>query len=104
MERNKDYCTLSKAGIITIPSKIRKHLNIKEGDMVKLKFSSKQIVVELTETGCVENVGVISGKGSLYIPKEIRRLLNLQGRAILNISVNPHLKGLMIEKEFINEI
>ena len=48
--------TIGKDGLIEIPENIAKHLNIKEGDILKFKTEGDKIIAEKTEGFTQEDV------------------------------------------------
>ena len=74
------FCTLNKSQYITIPIHIRKLLSLSAGDevTVSLTKNSSELIIQKRNHVTFENTMVITGKGSIRIPEELKRTLCLQ--------------------------
>ncbi|TXC89798.1 AbrB/MazE/SpoVT family DNA-binding domain-containing protein [Metabacillus litoralis] len=80
--------TLTKLGQVYLPNYIRKELNLEPGDNIYIFVDNKAII--LAKEACEkENQCILSNRGTLHIPVEIRRICKITSamkfNAILNI-------------------
>ena len=66
--------TVTAKGQIVIPSRIRRHLNIKKGTRLCVLEKGQEIVLQpLTEEYFERNAGILKGKSSVKVLLEERR-------------------------------
>lgn len=80
--------TLKKTGQIYIPKSLRKVIDLKVGDYIKIFLDGKKIVLTNKEGYEKENMCTISRKGTVYIPIEIRRFSRIKSEAAFTISLD----------------
>ncbi|PGT86461.1 AbrB/MazE/SpoVT family DNA-binding domain-containing protein [Bacillus sp. AFS040349] len=79
---------LTKSGQVYLPNCIRKDINLEPGDNIYIFVDNKAII--LAKEACEkENQCILSNRGTLHIPVEIRRICkittSMKFNAILNI-------------------
>jgi bifunctional DNA-binding transcriptional regulator/antitoxin component of YhaV-PrlF toxin-antitoxin module len=83
------FCTLNKTQSITIPIIIRDTLSITAGDevIIGLTSNSKELFIQSLIGQTLENIMIISNKGSIRIPEELMRTLYLKKGEVFHIYI-----------------
>ncbi|MEB1807440.1 MAG: hypothetical protein LPK26_09085 [Bacillaceae bacterium] len=92
-------CILNQGFLVTIPNSIRKEVNLKPSQEVLLYIKSGNIVIQEKRLESTENMTLVSSKGSIYIPKEIRTTLNIQKRDTFQIFYNKETKTIILKPD-----
>ncbi|MGM0876819.1 MAG: AbrB/MazE/SpoVT family DNA-binding domain-containing protein [Bacillota bacterium] len=79
---------LTKTGQIYIPNCIRSEIDLACGDYIYIYIDGKKIVLTNKEGYEKENRSVFSENGTVHIPTEIRRLLNINSEAVFSVTLN----------------
>lgn len=81
------YCILNKSQCITLPTTIRNSLSLIAGDTVTVSLitNSKELVIKKLIGETVENIMIISNKGSIRIPEELMRTLHLKKGEVFHL-------------------
>ena len=84
--------TINEIGMITIPSTIRRKLDVKYKDKMEISLVGKNImfkkitnVKKISDKNCIR---VIDELGRIIVPKEIRNSLNIKNNDMINYSVD----------------
>jgi AbrB family looped-hinge helix DNA binding protein len=80
--------TLKKSGQIYIPNAVRKVIDLKMGDSIKIFLDGKKIVLTNKEGLDNENKCTLTQKGTVHIPTEIRRLKRINSETVFTISLD----------------
>jgi AbrB family looped-hinge helix DNA binding protein len=75
-------------GQVMIPSYIRKKLNIQSGERVIVRTDGRTIQLMKNDSSTFENETIISSKGTVTIPSEIRNLCDIDVGEKLKIDWN----------------
>ncbi|MCM3411393.1 AbrB/MazE/SpoVT family DNA-binding domain-containing protein [Metabacillus litoralis] len=79
--------TLTKSGQVYLPNCIRKELNLEPGDNIYIFVDNKAII--LAKEACEkENQCILSNRGTLHIPVEIRRICKITSALKFNVILN----------------
>jgi AbrB family looped-hinge helix DNA binding protein len=76
---------LKKTGQIYIPKSLRKVIDLKVGDFIKIFLDGKKIVLTNNAGHEKENKCTFNQKGTVHIPSEIRRLGGINSEAVFTI-------------------
>lgn len=79
---------LTKSGQVYIPNYIRSEINLEPGDIINIFLEGKEIVMTNKEGVDNENQCVFSQNGTVHIPREIRRLCNINSEAFFRVTLN----------------
>ncbi|PAV27832.1 hypothetical protein CIL05_19990 [Virgibacillus profundi] len=93
-EVNKMYClenykTIGKHGMINLPKKWRLKLGFNYGELVEIRLHNREIWICHTQEENTENQRYISTKGTVNIPSEIRKLLEIGADTRFRFYVTP---------------
>lgn len=74
------FCILKKDQNITIPKSTRKTLALMAGDEVTISMTnnSRELIIEKLTSETLENIMIITKRGSIRIPEELKRYLCLK--------------------------
>jgi len=81
------FCTLNKRQFITIPKVIRNRLHLEAGSelTISMLHGSKDLLVQKPAKHTLENIMVLSNRGTVRIPQELKRYLCLQAGDLFHI-------------------
>ncbi|MFD2216159.1 AbrB/MazE/SpoVT family DNA-binding domain-containing protein [Metabacillus endolithicus] len=89
--------TLTKSGQVYLPNCIRKELNLEAGDNIYIFVDNKAII--LAKEACEkENQCILSNRGTLHIPVEIRRICKITSALKFNVIRNIEDKRIVLSK------
>ncbi|MCM3715468.1 AbrB/MazE/SpoVT family DNA-binding domain-containing protein [Alkalihalobacillus oceani] len=73
-------CSFKSGQSITIPKPIREELSILFGDevIVSVKANQNELIIQKNSGETVDNKMIVSEKGSIRIPKELKRFLHIK--------------------------
>lgn len=94
------FCTLNKSQCITLPITIRNSLSLIAGDEVTVGLTthSKELVIKKLIGETVENIMIISNKGSIRIPEELMRTLYLKKGEVFHLYVSINESFILLKK------
>ncbi|WP_068672938.1 hypothetical protein [Oceanobacillus sp. Castelsardo] len=94
------FCILNKSQCITLPITIRNSLSLIVGDEVTVSLTthSKELIIKKLIGETVENIMIISNKGSIRIPEEIMRTLHLKRGVVFHIYVSIDESFILLKK------
>ncbi|MCM3597944.1 AbrB/MazE/SpoVT family DNA-binding domain-containing protein [Metabacillus idriensis] len=87
---------LRKNGQILIPSEVRNEFNLKIGNIVKILSEDNSIILTKDKDLKLENESVISQRGSVSIPIEIRKIKKLSENMIFQMGVDKDRKRIYL--------
>ncbi|WP_191567672.1 AbrB/MazE/SpoVT family DNA-binding domain-containing protein [Metabacillus idriensis] len=87
---------LRKNGQINIPSEVRNEFNLKIGNIVKILSEDNSIILTKDKNLKLENESVISQRGSVSIPIEIRKIKKLSDNMIFQMGVDKDRKRIYL--------
>ena len=88
---------LTKSGQVYLPNCIRKDLNLEPGDNVYIFIENKEII--LAKEACEkENQCLLSHRGTLHIPIEIRRICDIKSAIMFNAIINLENRRIVLNK------
>ncbi|MCM3162059.1 AbrB/MazE/SpoVT family DNA-binding domain-containing protein [Metabacillus litoralis] len=91
--------TLTKSGQVYLPNCIRKELNLEPGDNIYIFVDNKAII--LAKEACEkENQCILSNRGTLHIPVEIRRICKITSALKFNVILNIEDKRIVLRKGY----
>lgn len=79
---------LTKTGQVYIPNYIRSEINIEPGDIINIFLEGKEIVMTNKKGFDNENQCVFSQNGTVHIPREIRKLCNIDSEVVFRVTIN----------------
>ncbi|CDO04324.1 SpoVT / AbrB like domain protein [Oceanobacillus picturae] len=84
------FCILNRTQSITIPIIIRDTLSLTAGDevIVGLTSNSKELLIQKLIGQTLENIMIISNKGSIRIPEELMKTLYLKKGEVFHIYIS----------------
>ncbi|PGT80903.1 AbrB/MazE/SpoVT family DNA-binding domain-containing protein [Bacillus sp. AFS040349] len=95
---------LKKSGQIYIPTWMRREINFRVGDLINIIFDGKKMILSTKEEITKENQCILSQKGTLHIPIEIRRMCKFDKectfKALIDKKENELI--LLMEKNLLN--
>lgn len=88
---------LTKSGQVYLPNCIRKDLNLVPGDNIYIFMDNKAII--LAKEACEkENQCILSNRGTLHIPVELRRICNITSAMKFNAIINKEGRRIVLSK------
>ena len=94
-------CSLKHKQHITIPSAIRRRLNILPGEEIAigLKGGSKDLIIKKYSDHSLDNKMIVSDRGSIRIPTELTRVLGLCRGDVFHIYLLKNDDCILLKKE-----
>ncbi|TES45767.1 AbrB/MazE/SpoVT family DNA-binding domain-containing protein [Halalkalibacterium halodurans] len=94
-------CSLKNGQSITIPRPIREKLSFFPGDevTVSLTAESNELMIRKVKGDTLDNKMIISERGAIRIPVELRRFLRLEREESFDIFVLREDEGILLKKE-----
>lgn len=89
--------TLTKSGQVYLPNCIRKELNLEPGNNIYI-FVDNQAIILAKEACEKENQCILSNRGTLHIPVEIRRICKITSALKFNVILNIEDKRIVLRK------
>lgn len=90
--------TLTKSGQVYLPNCIRKELNLEPGDNIYIFVDNKAII--LAQEACEkENQCILSNRGTLHIPVEIRRICKITSAMKFNLILIKEDRRIVLSKD-----
>ncbi|PMC40201.1 hypothetical protein CJ195_00350 [Bacillus sp. UMB0899] len=88
---------LTKSGQVYLPNCIRKDINLEPGDNIYIFLDNKEII--LAKEACEkENQCILSNRGTLHIPVEIRRICKITSAMKFNAIINKEDRRIILSK------
>ncbi|MDX8362484.1 MULTISPECIES: hypothetical protein [Bacillaceae] len=88
---------ITKGYAVTIPKKLRDFCNMEPGQVVDVYYSDMWIEITSNRRNeSLENQVVVGSRGSIYIPKEIRKFTNINESTKFKICINENLKSIKL--------
>ncbi|WP_067725144.1 AbrB/MazE/SpoVT family DNA-binding domain-containing protein [Oceanobacillus damuensis] len=88
--------TINNHGLINLPKKWRVELGFDCGELVEIRMRRRQIWICHCQNDTTENQRYISPYGTITIPAEFRRLLDISDKTELCLYVEPEKNAFVI--------
>ncbi|MFC4023271.1 hypothetical protein ACFOUV_05480 [Oceanobacillus longus] len=89
--------TINNHGLINLPKKWRMELGFDCGELVEIRLEKKEIWICHFKNETTENQRYISPHGTVTIPAEFRRILNISTETELCLFVEPEVNAFVLK-------
>ncbi|MCM3763062.1 AbrB/MazE/SpoVT family DNA-binding domain-containing protein [Alkalihalobacillus oceani] len=93
-------CILKNGQTITLPKKIRERLCLNFGDEVTVGLTkkSKELIIQKCEGETLDNRMIVSERGAVRIPMELRRFIPLEKGDYFHIFIMKENQAILLKK------